>query len=64
MIRGIHYFSTEFKTKIDVIPRGCFINSHIVSTCDHLDPDAGTAFRRQNLMSEDVRLITIPGLEE
>ena len=24
MIRGIHYFSTELKTKIDVIPRGCF----------------------------------------
>ena len=23
MIRGIHYFSTELKTKIDVIPRGC-----------------------------------------
>ena len=26
MIRGIHYFSTELKTKIDVIPRGCFNN--------------------------------------
>ena len=24
MIRGIHYFSTELKTKIDVILRGCF----------------------------------------
>ena len=24
MIRGIHYFSTELKTKIDVIPSGCF----------------------------------------
>ena len=24
MICGIHYFSTELKTKIDVIPRGCF----------------------------------------
>ena len=24
MIRGIHYFITELKTKIDVIPRGCF----------------------------------------
>ena len=24
MIRGIHYFSAEVKTKIDVIPRGCF----------------------------------------
>ena len=24
MIRGIHYFSAELKTKIDVIPRGCF----------------------------------------
>ena len=24
MIRGIHYFSTGIKTKIDVIPRGCF----------------------------------------
>ena len=23
MIRGIHYFSTELKTKIDVIPSGC-----------------------------------------
>ena len=23
MIRGIHYFSAELKTKIDVIPRGC-----------------------------------------
>ena len=29
MIRGIHYFSAEVKTKIDVIPRGCF-NIHIV----------------------------------
>ena len=26
MIRGIHYFSTELKTGIDVIPRGCFNN--------------------------------------
>ena len=26
MIRGIHYFSTELKTKIDVIPRSCFKN--------------------------------------
>ena len=26
MIRGIHYFSAEVKTKIDVIPRGCFKN--------------------------------------
>ena len=24
MIRGIHYFSTELKTKIEVIPRSCF----------------------------------------
>ena len=24
MIRGILYFSTELKTKIDVIPKGCF----------------------------------------
>ena len=24
MIRGIQHFSTELKTKIDVIPRGCF----------------------------------------
>ena len=24
MIRGIHYFSTELKTKIDVIPRSCY----------------------------------------
>ena len=24
MIRGIHYFSAEVKTKIDVIPRGWF----------------------------------------
>ena len=24
MIRWIHYFSTELKTKIDVIPRSCF----------------------------------------
>ena len=24
MVRGIHYFSAEVKTKIDVIPRGCF----------------------------------------
>ena len=24
MIRGIHYSSTELKTKIDVIPRSCF----------------------------------------
>ena len=30
MIRGIHYFSTELKTKIDVIPMGCFkIHSYI-----------------------------------
>ena len=24
MTREIHYFSAELKTKIDVIPRGCF----------------------------------------
>ena len=24
MILGIHYFITKLKTKIDVIPRGCF----------------------------------------
>ena len=24
MIHGIHYFCTELKTKIDIIPRGCF----------------------------------------
>ena len=24
MIWGIHYFTTKLKTKIDVIPRGCF----------------------------------------
>ena len=24
MIRRIHYFSAELKTKIDVIPKGCF----------------------------------------
>ena len=35
MIRGIHYFSTELKTKIDVIQRGCFnYNPHLV----HIDP--------------------------
>ena len=28
MIRGIHYFSTELKTKIDVIPRSCFNSSY------------------------------------
>ena len=26
MIWGIHYFTTKLKTKIDVIPRGCFKN--------------------------------------
>ena len=30
MIRGIHYFSTELKTKIDVIPRGCLFHYHIL----------------------------------
>ena len=29
IIRGIHYFSAELKTKIDVIPRGCFKFSHL-----------------------------------
>ena len=28
MIRGIHYFSAEIKTKIDIIPRGCFSNKY------------------------------------
>ena len=28
MIRGIHYFGTELKTKINVIPRGCFNYYH------------------------------------
>ena len=32
MIRGIHYFSTELKTKIDVIPRGCFNMCNIGKT--------------------------------
>ena len=26
MIWGIHYFTTKLKTKMDVIPRGCFNN--------------------------------------
>ena len=35
MIRGIHYFSTELKTKIDVITRGCFkYNCNSVETSD------------------------------
>ena len=34
MIRGIHYFSTELKTKIDVIPRSCF--KHVPSTLPNL----------------------------
>ena len=34
MIRGIHYFSAEVKTKIDVIPRGCF-NIHIIIYAGH-----------------------------
>ena len=29
MIRGIHYFSAKLKTKIDVIPRGCFIHNYV-----------------------------------
>ena len=29
MIRGIHYFSAELKTKIDVIPRGCFKDNDV-----------------------------------
>ena len=29
MIRGIHYFSAELKTKIDVIPRSCFTFSYL-----------------------------------
>ena len=29
MIWGIHYFTTKLKTKIDVIPRGCFKNQLI-----------------------------------
>ena len=28
MIRGINYFSTELKTKIDVIPRSCLNDVH------------------------------------
>ena len=39
MIRGIHYFSAEVKTKIDVIPRGCF---NICQT----DPYVGALVRR------------------
>ena len=30
MIRGIHYFSAEVKTKIDVIPRGCFNPQYMI----------------------------------
>ena len=29
MIRGIHYFSTELKTRIVVIPRSCFNANNI-----------------------------------
>ena len=36
MIRVIQYFSTELKTKIDVIPRGCFNSKpgdrHVIHT--------------------------------
>ena len=34
MIWGIHYFITKLKTKIDVIPRGCF--NYIVFKNDSL----------------------------
>ena len=33
MIREIHYFSTELKTKIDVIPRGCFNMFEVLYIC-------------------------------
>ena len=32
MIRGIHYFSTELKTEIDVIPKSCF-NLTFIAIC-------------------------------
>ena len=31
MILGIHYFTTKLKTKIDVIPRGCFKPSRCIT---------------------------------
>ena len=35
MIRGIHYFSTNLKTKIDVIPRRCFNVSSFIMVFGH-----------------------------
>ena len=43
MILGIHYFSAEVKTKIDVIPRGCFNWHNIVMNDDN---DAKIIFKR------------------
>ena len=36
MIRRIHYSSTELKTKIDVIPRGCFKYYNKNKTSKHI----------------------------
>ena len=33
MIRGIHYFSTELKTKIDGILKSCFNDGKILGLC-------------------------------
>ena len=43
MIRGIHYLSTELKTKIDLIPRGCFnIDMKTLDPCNHTEADTLT----------------------
>ena len=51
MIRGIHYFSTELKTKIDVIPRGCFNEESICNLANILD-NIGTS----NANPQDIQL--------
>ena len=42
-IRGIYYFSTELKTKIDVIPRSCYKQKKTKET-DHPPPSFSRLF--------------------
>ena len=38
MIRGIHYFTAELKTKIDVIPRSSFNSDDNIIKVDWIQP--------------------------
>ena len=62
MIWGIHYFITKLKTKIDVIPRGCF-NTTYPNISWHVDGIQQIPFVRKARHSDEASIVgSGPGL--